>query len=74
VRPRVDTAAIFRLREMPRCPRVLTELRRHRACCAKGIFKETFMAKEPKKLDELFYDTLKDIFYAEKKIAGLKRF
>jgi ferritin-like metal-binding protein YciE len=26
------------------------------------------MAKEPKKLDELFHDTLKDIFYAEKKI------
>ena len=26
------------------------------------------MAKEPKKLDDLFYDTLKDIYYAEKKI------
>ncbi len=26
------------------------------------------MAKEPKKLDELFHDTLKDIFYAERKI------
>jgi ferritin-like metal-binding protein YciE len=26
------------------------------------------MAKEPKKLDELFHDTLKDIYYAEKKI------
>ena len=26
------------------------------------------MAKEPKKLDELFHDTVKDIFYAEKKI------
>lgn len=26
------------------------------------------MAKEPKKLEELFHDTLKDIFYAEKKI------
>jgi ferritin-like metal-binding protein YciE len=26
------------------------------------------MAKEPKKLDDLFHDTLKDIFYAEKKI------
>jgi ferritin-like metal-binding protein YciE len=26
------------------------------------------MAKTPKKLDELFHDTLKDIFYAEKKI------
>jgi ferritin-like metal-binding protein YciE len=24
--------------------------------------------KEPKKLDELFHDTLKDIYYAEKKI------
>jgi ferritin-like metal-binding protein YciE len=29
---------------------------------------ETFMAKESKTLDELFYDTVKDIFYAEKKI------
>jgi ferritin-like metal-binding protein YciE len=29
---------------------------------------ETPMAKEPKKLDELFHDTLKDIYYAEKKI------
>ncbi len=28
------------------------------------------MAKEPKKLDELFHDTLKDIYYAEKKILG----
>jgi ferritin-like metal-binding protein YciE len=26
------------------------------------------MAKEPKKLDELFHDTVRDIFYAEKKI------
>jgi ferritin-like metal-binding protein YciE len=26
------------------------------------------MAKQPKKLDELFHDTLKDIYYAEKKI------
>lgn len=26
------------------------------------------MAREPKKLDELFHDTLRDIFYAEKKI------
>src|ERR1700750_706817 len=28
------------------------------------------MAKEPKKLDELFHDTLKDIYFAEKKILG----
>jgi len=28
------------------------------------------MAKEPKMLDELFHDTLKDIFYAEKKILN----
>ena len=28
------------------------------------------MAKEPKKLDELFHETLKDIFFAEKKILG----
>ena len=28
------------------------------------------MAKQPKKLDELFHDTLKDIFYAEKKILA----
>jgi ferritin-like metal-binding protein YciE len=28
------------------------------------------MAKEPKMLDELFHDTLKDIYYAEKKILG----
>jgi ferritin-like metal-binding protein YciE len=26
------------------------------------------MAKQPKKLDEMFHDTLKDIYYAEKKI------
>jgi ferritin-like metal-binding protein YciE len=30
----------------------------------------TGMAKEPKKLDELFHDTLKDIYYAEKKILS----
>ena len=28
------------------------------------------MAKEPKKLDDLFHDTLKDIYYAEKKILS----
>ena len=28
------------------------------------------MAKEPKKLDELFHDTLKDIYFAEKKIMS----
>lgn len=27
------------------------------------------MAKEPKKLDDLFHDTLKDIYFAEKKIV-----
>ena len=26
------------------------------------------MAKEPKKLEDLFHDTLKDIYFAEKKI------
>src|SRR3954466_6691322 len=29
---------------------------------------EASMAKEPKKLDNLFHDTLKDIYFAEKKI------
>jgi ferritin-like metal-binding protein YciE len=28
------------------------------------------MAREPKKLDDLFHDTLKDIYYAEKKILS----
>ena len=28
------------------------------------------MAKQPKKLDELFHDTLKDIYFAEKKILS----
>ena len=28
------------------------------------------MAKKPKKLDELFHDTLKDIYFAEKKILS----
>ena len=28
------------------------------------------MAKEQKKLDELFHDTLKDIYFAEKKILA----
>lgn len=28
------------------------------------------MAKQPKKLDQLFHDTLKDIYYAEKKILA----
>jgi ferritin-like metal-binding protein YciE len=31
---------------------------------------EQAMAKEPKKLDELFHDTLKDIYFAEKKILA----
>ena len=28
------------------------------------------MAKSPRKLDELFHDTLKDIYYAERKILA----
>ena len=28
------------------------------------------MAKSPKTLDDLFHDTLKDIYYAEKKILA----
>ena len=28
------------------------------------------MAKEPKQLDELFHDTLKDTYFAEKKILA----
>ena len=28
------------------------------------------MAKEPKKLDDLFHDTLKDVYFAEKKILA----
>jgi ferritin-like metal-binding protein YciE len=32
--------------------------------------KERSMAKEPKTLDNLFHDTLKDIYYAEKKILA----
>jgi ferritin-like metal-binding protein YciE len=31
---------------------------------------DELMAKEPKKLDELFHDTLKDIYFAEKKILS----
>jgi hypothetical protein len=31
---------------------------------------DALMAKEPKKLDELFHDTLKDIYFAEKKILS----
>ena len=31
---------------------------------------ETMMAKEPKKLDALFHDTLKEIYFAEKKILA----
>jgi ferritin-like metal-binding protein YciE len=31
---------------------------------------EMAMAKEPKKLDDLFHDTLKDIYFAEKKILA----
>jgi ferritin-like metal-binding protein YciE len=31
------------------------------------------MAKEPKKLDALFHDTLKDIYFAEKKILVVNR-
>ena len=31
---------------------------------------EAIMAKQLKKLDELFHDTLKDIYFAEKKILA----
>jgi ferritin-like metal-binding protein YciE len=31
---------------------------------------EAIMAKEPKNLDDLFHDTLKDIYFAEKKILS----
>src|SRR4051794_24638706 len=40
-------------------------------CCRHGESnKERSMAKEPKTLDNLFHDTLKDIYYAEKKILA----
>ena len=32
--------------------------------------KRIIMPKEPKQLDELFHDTLKDIYFAEKKILS----
>jgi hypothetical protein len=33
--------------------------------CAQHLKLEATMAKEPKQLDELFHDTLKDIYFAE---------
>src|SRR6202035_4187898 len=36
----------------------------------RSINGEQAMAKEPKKLDELFHDTLKDIYFAEKRILS----
>jgi ferritin-like metal-binding protein YciE len=36
--------------------------------CEEPFKLETIMAKESKQLDELFHDTLKDIYFAEKKI------
>jgi ferritin-like metal-binding protein YciE len=36
-----------------------------------GAYQQEFlMANQPKKLDELFHDTLKDIYFAEKKILA----
>jgi ferritin-like metal-binding protein YciE len=35
-----------------------------------GANRRQLMAKEPKKLDELFHDMLKDIYFAEKKILS----
>jgi ferritin-like metal-binding protein YciE len=37
---------------------------------AQYLKSEAIMAKEPKQLDELFHDTLKDIYFAEKKILA----
>src|SRR5579871_5101129 len=34
----------------------------------RGFFLEDAMAKKPKKLEDLFHDTLKDIYFAENKI------
>jgi ferritin-like metal-binding protein YciE len=45
--------------------------RRETDCdCAQYLKLEAIMAKEPKQLDELFHDTLKDIYFAEKKILA----
>jgi ferritin-like metal-binding protein YciE len=38
--------------------------------CTVPITKEAIMAKQPKTLDDLFHDTLKDIYFAEKKILA----
>jgi ferritin-like metal-binding protein YciE len=38
--------------------------------CEEPFKLETIMAKESKQLDELFHDTLKDIYFAEKKILA----
>jgi ferritin-like metal-binding protein YciE len=38
--------------------------------CTRYVKSEAFMAKERKQLEELFHDTLKDIYFAEKKILA----
>jgi ferritin-like metal-binding protein YciE len=57
-----------------RCaPRNLNNARQVRpgaSSCTAPINPEATMAKQPKKLDELFHDTLKDIYFAEKKILA----
>jgi ferritin-like metal-binding protein YciE len=50
----------------PDKPNFLVDKRAHGAKQTKG----PNMAKEPKKLDDLFHDTLKDIYFAEKKILA----
>jgi ferritin-like metal-binding protein YciE len=56
-----------------RCETLSTAAERHGAAALVSLQTHSqsetdAMAKQPKKLDELFHDTLKDIYYAEKKI------
>jgi ferritin-like metal-binding protein YciE len=55
-------------RRFPRGWRICRELHPQFDVESLGFIRRMEMAKEPKKLDDLFHDTLKDIYFAEKKI------
>jgi hypothetical protein len=67
---------VGKVKAPPGSPRRRNKRLRHplasepRACGSGFIERRQRMAKEPKKLDELFHDTLKDIYFAEKKILS----
>jgi hypothetical protein len=68
--PRQDRTQFRASKEAERCPAVSTASGTSIAPLRPHTLGDPSMVKEPKNLDDLFHDTLKNIYLAEKKILA----